>query len=301
MIVHRLGEVEAPAGRHFLFGTDGRATDSLVEGPGDVKDAVAELLGLEAGGRVFPEVVPFRIGLPRRRLGLIAVARAAVGAGRHDQAIEPLQVPAVVHQVVGEPVEQLFFWRRRAAEAEVGDRLDERPVHVPHPNVIDGHPRSRVAVDHVWMRHMNRPLVESVADFGLRSPSPPEKELLDWLANDLIDHGWNLKRLDRLIVTSTAYRRCDNGIRPRRRRGRPIRKGTTSGNTGPPASRPRGERRRLLHRRGPRRANRWPDHRSQTRNDAPPGASTSPNRWTIMSDFCRPSTRPTCCNAIAAK
>ncbi len=70
---------------------------------------------------------------------------------------------------------------------------------------------ARVAVNHVWMRHMNRPLVESVADFGLRSPSPPEKELLDWLANDLMDHGWNLKRLDRLIVTSRAYRRSSDG------------------------------------------------------------------------------------------
>jgi hypothetical protein len=70
---------------------------------------------------------------------------------------------------------------------------------------------ARVAVNHVWMRHMNRPLVESVADFGLRSPSLPEKELLDWLANDLMDHGWNLKRLDRLIVTSRAYRRSSDG------------------------------------------------------------------------------------------
>ncbi len=58
---------------------------------------------------------------------------------------------------------------------------------------------------------MNQPLVESVADFGLRSPSPPELELLDWLANDLMDHGWNLKRLDRLIVTSHAYRRSSDG------------------------------------------------------------------------------------------
>jgi uncharacterized protein DUF1553 len=70
---------------------------------------------------------------------------------------------------------------------------------------------ARVAVNHVWMRHMNRPLVESVADFGLRSPSPPEKELLDWLACDLMDHGWNLKRLDRLIVASRAYRLSSDG------------------------------------------------------------------------------------------
>ena len=58
---------------------------------------------------------------------------------------------------------------------------------------------------------MNRPLVESVADFGLRSPSPPQKELLDWLANDFMDHGWDLKRLHRLIVTSRAYRLSSDG------------------------------------------------------------------------------------------
>ena len=46
---------------------------------------------------------------------------------------------------------------------------------------------ARVAVNHIWMRHMNRPLVESVADFGLRAPTPPEKELLDWL--DLAAHA----------------------------------------------------------------------------------------------------------------
>jgi len=70
---------------------------------------------------------------------------------------------------------------------------------------------ARVAVNQVWMRHMNRPLVDSVADFGLRSPSPPEKELLDWLADDFVDHGWNLKRLHRLIVTSRAYRLSSDG------------------------------------------------------------------------------------------
>jgi len=72
---------------------------------------------------------------------------------------------------------------------------------------------ARVAVNHVWMRHMNRPLVDSVADFGLRTPSPPQKELLDWLANDFMDHGWDLKRLHRLIVTSRAYRLAGDGIR----------------------------------------------------------------------------------------
>ncbi|HVX12665.1 MAG TPA: PSD1 and planctomycete cytochrome C domain-containing protein [Pirellulales bacterium] len=66
---------------------------------------------------------------------------------------------------------------------------------------------ARVAVNHVWMRHFGQPLVESVEDFGRRAPAPPLQPVLDWLAVDLMDHDWSLKRLHRVIVTSAAYRR----------------------------------------------------------------------------------------------
>ena len=65
---------------------------------------------------------------------------------------------------------------------------------------------ARVAVNHVWARHFGRPLAESVADFGLRSKPPVQQALLDWLAVAFMDHGWSMKWLHRLIVTSTAYR-----------------------------------------------------------------------------------------------
>jgi mono/diheme cytochrome c family protein len=65
---------------------------------------------------------------------------------------------------------------------------------------------ARVAVNQVWLRHFGQPLVESIDDFGRRAPVPPLKELLDWLAVDLMDHDWSLKHLHRLIVTSQAYR-----------------------------------------------------------------------------------------------
>ena len=65
---------------------------------------------------------------------------------------------------------------------------------------------ARVAVNHLWMRHFGRPLVESVDDFGLRSPSPPLNELLDYLAVELMEHNWSMKHIHRLIVTSNAYR-----------------------------------------------------------------------------------------------
>ena len=77
------------------------------------------------------------------------------------------------------------------------------------------HPRTaRVAVNHIWMRHFGRPLVPSVADFGISGKLPSHPELLDWLAVELMEPtsasvpkpGWTMKHLHRLIVTSSTYR-----------------------------------------------------------------------------------------------
>ncbi|MEI7462291.1 MAG: DUF1553 domain-containing protein, partial [Pirellula sp.] len=65
---------------------------------------------------------------------------------------------------------------------------------------------ARVAVNHIWMRHMGKPLVPTVFDFGLKGTPPTHPELLDWLAIELIENGWSMKHLHRLIVTSQAYR-----------------------------------------------------------------------------------------------
>src|SRR5262249_27393535 len=58
---------------------------------------------------------------------------------------------------------------------------------------------ARVAVNQIWMRHFGEPLVRSVFDFGLRTPRPVHHELLDWLAVEFMESGWNMKRLHRLI------------------------------------------------------------------------------------------------------
>ncbi|MBP3955212.1 PSD1 domain-containing protein [Gemmata sp. G18] len=65
---------------------------------------------------------------------------------------------------------------------------------------------ARVAVNHIWMRHFGRPLVNNVADFGLRTPAPAQQQLLDWLAVEFMEREWSAKHLHRLIVTSAAYR-----------------------------------------------------------------------------------------------
>ena len=70
---------------------------------------------------------------------------------------------------------------------------------------------ARVAVNHIWMRHIGKPLVATVFDFGRKGNVPTHPELLDWLASELVEgppggKPWSMKHLHRLIVTSAAYR-----------------------------------------------------------------------------------------------
>jgi mono/diheme cytochrome c family protein len=65
---------------------------------------------------------------------------------------------------------------------------------------------ARVIVNRVWQHHFGRGLVATPNDFGTQGEPPSHPELLDWLADDLIRHGWRLKRLHRLIMASAVYR-----------------------------------------------------------------------------------------------
>ena len=65
---------------------------------------------------------------------------------------------------------------------------------------------ARVAVNHLWMRHMGAPLVSTVFDFGRNGARPAHPELVDWLAAELMDNDWSMKHVHRLIVNSAAYR-----------------------------------------------------------------------------------------------
>lgn len=65
---------------------------------------------------------------------------------------------------------------------------------------------ARVAVNHIWNRHFGKALVDTVFDFGVGGAEPVNQQLLDWLAVELMESGWSMKHIHRLIVTSNAYR-----------------------------------------------------------------------------------------------
>jgi hypothetical protein len=68
---------------------------------------------------------------------------------------------------------------------------------------------ARVLVNRVWMHHFGRGIVGTPGDFGALGERPTHPELLDWLAWEF-KRDWSLKRLHRLILTSSAYRQASH-------------------------------------------------------------------------------------------
>ncbi len=64
---------------------------------------------------------------------------------------------------------------------------------------------ARVFVNRMWQEFFGRGLVKSAADFGMQGDLPTHPALLDWLAVDFSEHGWDMKRLVKQIVLSATY------------------------------------------------------------------------------------------------
>ncbi len=73
---------------------------------------------------------------------------------------------------------------------------------------------ARVLVNRFWMLHFGKGIVATTGDFGLLGDRPSHPELLDWLATEFMNNGWSLKKLHRMMMTSTAYRQQLRTIPP---------------------------------------------------------------------------------------
>lgn len=65
---------------------------------------------------------------------------------------------------------------------------------------------ARVAVNRYWYLLFGRGIVTTLEDFGVQGAWPTHPELLDWLATDFVEHGWDIKRTLKQIVMSATYR-----------------------------------------------------------------------------------------------
>ncbi|MEZ6062518.1 MAG: DUF1553 domain-containing protein [Planctomycetaceae bacterium] len=112
--------------------------------------------------------------------------------GAYDKPGEPVQrnTPAALPPLT------------QAAEGETPTRL-----HLAEWLVSDNHPlTSRVTVNRFWQQYFGTGIVETAEDFGSQGSPPSHPELLDWLAVDFRENGWNVKRLQKQIVMSSTYR-----------------------------------------------------------------------------------------------
>ena len=102
-----------------------------------------------------------------------------------------------------------FSWAKHASAAFGDQNTPEAQRRLALANWIT-HPENpltaRVIVNRLWHHHFGQGLVNTPSDFGIGGNPPSHPELLDYLARELITHGWSLKHVHKLIVMSKAYR-----------------------------------------------------------------------------------------------
>jgi uncharacterized protein DUF1553 len=113
--------------------------------------------------------------------------------GRPPEAVPPGFLTVLGGGSVPEPlIEATSTGRRKALANWVGTK--ENPL------------TARVMVNRIWQYHFGKGLMVSPSDFGRRGGTPSHPELLDWLATEFVDNGWSMKKLHKLIMTSSVYR-----------------------------------------------------------------------------------------------
>lgn len=155
----------------------------------DVRDKVTELkrkvdnLKVTSPGAP-PRAMVMRDGQPQNSPVLI----------RGNPGRPGKQVPRQFLQVVAGPERKPF--------TKGSGRLELAQAIVDPKNPLT----SRVIVNRVWQHHFGTGLVPTPSDFGTRGLPPSNPELLDWLSLKLMQSGWSLKQMHRVILTSNVYR-----------------------------------------------------------------------------------------------
>ncbi len=108
----------------------------------------------------------------------------------------------------------IYTARKERVEANTPHFLPPLPAGVPHNRLAlanwtvspENPLTARVTVNRMWNELFGAGLVETTEDFGIMGQRPSHPELLDWLAVEFRESGWNIKHMYKLMVMSAAYR-----------------------------------------------------------------------------------------------
>jgi hypothetical protein len=85
----------------------------------------------------------------------------------------------------------------------------QRRLKLAHWITDKFHPlTARVLVNRIWQHQFGTGIVSTPSDFGKNGAAPSHPQLLDWLASEFVAHGWSIKAMQRLILTSTTWRQA---------------------------------------------------------------------------------------------
>ena len=203
---------------------------SVIDQPGDAVRGTGPtpIEQLRAAGDADVRTLPAAL---QRRLeeqflegdGAYVSARTRLEAARRQvaevqKAAEPLEVMVLQERAAARPTHVLV----RGVWDKKGERVEpDVPAAVAPWNGTGSKSRlglaqwlvdpknpltSRVIVNHLWQLVFGTGLVRTPEDFGLQGERPTHPELLDWLAVEFVESGWDVKALLRLMVTSQTYR-----------------------------------------------------------------------------------------------
>ena len=146
-------------------------------------------------------------------------AKAGVGLFHRDEALEihrlkrgELSKPL---EVVEPALPAVFAMDKSAYDPAAVPAAQRRAVLAKWLVSAENPLTARVLVNRVWAWHFGAGLVRTPNDFGAQGEPPTHPELLDWLARDFMNHGWDLRRLHLLIMSSATYQMQSRGASQR--------------------------------------------------------------------------------------
>jgi hypothetical protein len=229
----RIGGGAGPAGRFRGAIQDVRIWNEAISGEQAVIAATPEpidgLLAIAAEHRTTGQAAKLRawfleVHAPK---DIQAAARALDKLRRQRQALEEAIPTTMVMEEMPRPRDAFVLVRGeydkhgekvspgipaslgRLPEGAPGNRLTLARWLVSTDNPLT----ARVTVNRWWQGYFGTGLVKTVEDFGSQGEWPSNPELLDWLAIELMSNGWDVKAMQRLIVTSATYRQTSRVTR----------------------------------------------------------------------------------------